>query len=98
MNKRIVKYEATVTSNGVTVKVTDLAGKLIDFALTVKGIDKPLTISKLIILKEKLGQYKETKRCIAKLKSIVLNDDYQMFIDKAEARIKAKKKVGGKKN
>ena len=74
------------------------AGKLIDFALTVKGIDKPLTISKLIILKEKLGQYKETKRCIAKLKSIVLNDDHQVFIDKAEARIKAKKKVCGKKN
>lgn len=74
------------------------AEKLIDFALTIKGIDKPLIFSKLIILKEKLGKYKEAKRCIAKLKSIVLNDDYQVFIDKAEARIKAKKKVGGKKN
>lgn len=76
----------------------DEAQKLIDFALTIKGIDKPLIFSKLIILKEKLGQFKEAKRCIAKLKSIVLNDDYQVFIDKAEARIKAKKKVWGKKN
>ncbi len=74
------------------------AEKLIDFALTLKGIDKPLIISKLIMLKEKTAQFKEAKRSIAKLKSIVLNDDYQVFIDNAEARIKAKKKVGGKKN
>jgi len=76
----------------------DEAQKLIDFALTIKGIDKPFIISKLIMLKEKMAQFKEAKQCIAKLKSIVLNDDYQVFIDKAEARIKAKKKVCGKKN
>ncbi|MBK7638263.1 MAG: hypothetical protein WAT22_10865 [Saprospiraceae bacterium] len=72
------------------------AEKLIDFALTVKGIDKPLILSKLIILKEKLGQFKEAKRDIAKLKSIVLNDDYQVFMDKTEARIKVKKKQNSK--
>ena len=66
--------------------------KLIHFALTVKGIDKPMILSKLIILKEKSAQYKEVKHWLTKLKSIVLNDDYQVFIDKTEARIKAKKK------
>lgn len=68
------------------------AEKLIDFALTIKGVDKPLIISKLIMLKEKMAQYKEVKKWIAKLKSIVLNDDYQVFMDKTEARIKVKKK------
>ena len=71
------------------------AEKLIDFALTVKGIDKPLILSKLILLKEKQMLYKEVKHNIKKLKSIVLNDDYQHFIDKTEARIKEKKKVKG---
>ncbi len=74
------------------------AEKLIDFALTVKGIDKPLIFSKLIVLKEKMAQYKEVKKWIGNLKSVVLNDDYQTFIDKTEARIKAKKKTFGKKN
>lgn len=69
------------------------AEKLIDFALTVKGIDKPLIISKLIMLKEKLGQFKEVKKWIGHLKSIVLNDDYQTFIDKTQARVKMKKKL-----
>ena len=72
------------------------AEKLIDFALTVKGIDKPLILSKLIILKEKLGQYKEVNRVITKLKSIVLNEDYQVFMDKTETRIKVKKKMKSK--
>ncbi len=74
------------------------AEKLVDFALTIKGIDKPLIISKLIVLKEKMAQYKEVKKWIRHLKSVVLNDDYLTFMDKTEARIKAKKKVGGKKN
>ncbi len=69
------------------------AEKLIHFALTIKGIDKPLVISKLIVLKEKMVQYKEVKKWIGNLKSIVLNDDYQVFIDKTEARIKVKKKL-----
>jgi hypothetical protein len=73
------------------------AEKLIDFALTIKGIDKPLIFSKLIVLKEKMAQYKEVKKWIGNLKSVVLNDDYQTFIDKTEARIKAKKKGCGKK-
>lgn len=73
------------------------AEKLIDFALTVKGIDKPLIISKLIVLKEKMAQYKDVKKWIGHLKSVVLNDDYQTFIDKTEARIKAKSKKVGKK-
>ena len=72
------------------------AEKLIDFALTIKGIDKPLIISKLIVLKEKMAQYKEVKKWIGNLKSIVLNDDYQTFMDKTETRVKAKKKVGKK--
>ncbi len=71
------------------------AEKLIDFALTVKGIDKPLILSKLILLKEKQMLYKEVKHSIKKLKSIALNDDYQHFIDKTEARIKEKKKLKG---
>lgn len=72
------------------------AEKLIDFALTIKGIDKALIFSKLIILKEKLCQYKEVKRVITKLKSIVLNEDYQVFMDKTETRIKVKKKMKSK--
>jgi hypothetical protein len=69
------------------------AEKLINFALTIKGIDKPLVISKLILLKEKMAQYKEVKKWIGHLKSIVLNDDYQTFMNKTEARVKVKKKL-----
>lgn len=73
------------------------AEKLIDFALTIKGIDKPLIISKLIVLKEKMLAFKEAKQWIKKLKTVVLNEDYQTFIDKTEARIKVKKEGSGKK-
>jgi tetratricopeptide (TPR) repeat protein len=69
------------------------AEKLIQFALTTKGIDKPLVISKLILLKEKMSAFKEAKQWIKKLKKVVLNDDYQMFIEKTEARIKRKKEL-----
>lgn len=71
------------------------AEKLIDFAMTIKGIDKPLIISKLIVLKEKMLAFKEAKQWIKKLKTVVLNEDYQTFIDKTEARIKVKKKLNG---
>ena len=69
------------------------AEKLINFALTVKGIDKPMVISKLIILKEKMSAFKEAKKEIKRLKKIVLNEDYNNFIKNAETRIKAKKKI-----
>lgn len=72
------------------------AEKLIQFALTIKGIDKPLIISKLIVLKEKMAQYKEVKKWIDNLKTIVLNDDYQAFMEKTEARIKRKKELSKK--
>jgi len=42
LNKLIVKYEATVTSNGVTVKVTDLQGKLIDLRAVCLNINNVL--------------------------------------------------------
>jgi tetratricopeptide (TPR) repeat protein len=74
------------------------AEKLIHFALTIKGIDKPLILSKLIILKEKTRSFKEAKQWIRELKMVVLNDDYQMFIEKTEARINAKKKVNKSKS
>jgi tetratricopeptide (TPR) repeat protein len=73
------------------------AEKLIHFAMTVKGIDKPLIMTKFITLKEKLAQYKEAKQWLKKLKSIILNDDHKEFIEKTEARIKAKKKLCIKK-
>jgi len=42
LNIRKVKYEATVTSNGVTVKVTDLAGQLIDLKMVCLNLNNVL--------------------------------------------------------
>jgi len=42
LNIRKVKYEATVTANGVTVKVTDLAGKLIDLKMVCLNLNNVL--------------------------------------------------------
>lgn len=72
------------------------AEKLIHFALRVKGIDKPLILSKLIILKEKTRSFKEAKQWIKKLKKVVLNDEYQTFMEKTEERIKRKKELSKK--
>lgn len=72
------------------------AEKLIQFALRVKGIDTPLILSKLIILKEKTRSFKEAKQWIKKLKKVVLNDDYQTFMEKTEERIKRKKELSKK--
>ena len=72
------------------------AEKLIHFALRVKGIDKPLILSKLIILKEKTRSFKEAKQWIKKLKKVVLNEDYQTFMEKTEERIKRKKELSKK--
>lgn len=72
------------------------AEKLIHFALRVKGIDKALILSKLIILKEKTRSFKEAKQWIKKLKKVVLNDEYQTFMEKTEERIKRKRELSKK--
>ena len=40
-----------------------------------------------------MSAFKEAKKGIKRLKTIVLNEDYNNFIKNAETRIKAKKKI-----
>ena len=68
------------------------AMKLIDFAITLKGISKVEILIKKIILLEKLELYLEAKKIIKIAKISQLNSDFNFVIEESEKRIK--KKIG----
>jgi tetratricopeptide (TPR) repeat protein len=74
------------------------AEKLISFALTIKGINKPLIISKYVSLLEKCGKYKKAKKWLQKLQLQAVQDDFLTFIKDTESRIKTKKSLSKKKD
>ena len=70
------------------------ATKLIDFALTIKGIDKVEILMKKISLFEKTQQFKLGLKLMKEVKLYTLNSDYNYLIEETEKRLK--QKVGKK--
>lgn len=68
----------------------DEVNKLIDFSLTIKGINKVLILLKKATLQEILCNYKEALKTLKIIKKISVNDFYQNEIENTENRIKTK--------
>lgn len=75
----------------------DEAQKLIDFALTVKGIDKGLIWSKQGLLFERTKVYKKAIKAHKTAKDYGFNDDFINYINNEISRIKSKFKPKAKK-
>lgn len=78
------------------------AEKLIDFALTIKGIDKPVVYVKQAILFEAKKEYKKALKALTLAKEYCFNNDFLSDINLEKERIegkvpKAKKKKIKKK-
>ncbi|NJM79148.1 MAG: hypothetical protein HC854_04970 [Flavobacterium sp.] len=66
------------------------AEKLIDFALTVKGINKAEILIKKIQLHEIKRELKEAKKLLKELKLTVVNNEFNYYLEEAKTRIKEK--------
>lgn len=66
------------------------AEKLIDFALTVKGINKVEILMKKIQLLEIKKEFKEAKQLLKEMKLVVVNNEYNYYLEETKARIKGK--------
>jgi tetratricopeptide (TPR) repeat protein len=71
------------------------AMKLIDFALTIKGINKVEILMKKIFVFEKMQKFKKGLKLMKQVKLSVLNSDYNYLIEETEKRLNQKK---GKKS
>lgn len=69
------------------------AQKVIDFALSIKGIDKALIYLKQAILFESLQQFKEAAKAIKKARLINYDAELQFEIEDSHDRIKGKIKL-----
>jgi tetratricopeptide (TPR) repeat protein len=74
----------------------DEAMKLIDFAMTIKGINKVEILIKKLMLLEKLQRFKKALKVSKAIKLFVLNNDYNDFIEETDKRLNQKlgKKFG----
>ena len=66
------------------------AEKLIDFALTIKGITKAEILMKKIQFLEIKKEFKEAKQLLKEMKLTVVNNEYNYYLDETKTRIKCK--------
>lgn len=66
------------------------ANRLIDFSLTLKGIDKTEILLKKIQLLELNGKFKKSLKAIKDLKLQKADNDYKNFLEETEKRINEK--------
>ena len=66
------------------------AEKLIDFALTVKGINKVEILMKKIQLLEIKKEFKEAKQLLKEMKLAVVTNEYNYYLEETQTRIKGK--------
>jgi tetratricopeptide (TPR) repeat protein len=66
------------------------ATKLINFSLTIKGINKVVILIKKAMLQEIQCNYKEALETFKEIKKIVINDYFKDNIEDSEKRIKSK--------
>lgn len=73
------------------------AEKLIDFALTIKGIDKVEVLTKKVLLLELKSEYKMAKKLLKEVKLTVINSNYSTFMEETQTRLKEKLKLTSEK-
>lgn len=66
------------------------AEKLINFALTVKGINKAEVLMKKIQLLENKKAFKDAKKLLKEMKLTVVNNEYNYYLEETGKRIKGK--------
>jgi hypothetical protein len=66
------------------------AQKLIDFALTIKGVKKVEIKLKLVSLLERQLQFKKATKLLKKVKLELISSDYNHQIEETEKRLKLK--------
>ncbi|WP_397364063.1 hypothetical protein [Olleya sp. R77988] len=76
----------------------DEAQKLIDFALTIKGIDKGSIWSKQGQLYEIKQEFKKAIKALKKAKLFGYNDGFISYVDSEISRVKSKMKPNKKKS
>jgi uncharacterized protein HemY len=74
------------------------AQKLIEFANTIKGVDKASIALTQGQLFESLAKYEDAEEVLKKAKQLALNDDFINFVDNVLSRVKKKRKVQANEN
>ncbi|MFI1744869.1 tetratricopeptide repeat protein [Thalassobellus sediminis] len=76
----------------------DEAQKLIDFAMTIKGIDKAGILLNQGYLFEALGEFKKAEDALHESKMYALNNDFIYFADEVITRVNKKGRIQNNKN
>ena len=74
------------------------AKKLIDFALTIKGINKIEILLKKVMFLESQQEFKKALKIIKKVKLITINTSYDYTIEESEKRLNKKLNGDAKKD
>jgi len=69
------------------------AEKLIDFALTVKGINKAEILTQKVQLLEIKNEFKQAKKFLKEVRLHVVNSDFDPFLEQTKSRLEAKLKI-----
>jgi tetratricopeptide (TPR) repeat protein len=71
----------------------DEASKLIDFALTIKGINKVAILYKKVSLLEQQREFKKAVKLLKEIKLLLTANDNSYEMDETEKRLNAKKEL-----
>jgi len=71
--------------------------KLIDFALTIKGINKTEILLKKVMLLESQQEFKKALKVIKRVKLSTINNSYDYTIEETEKRLNKKCNGNSKK-
>lgn len=74
------------------------AQRLIDFAKTVKGIDRAGIALTQGQLYESITKYEDAEKVLKDAKQLALNDDFISFVDTVLSRVKKKRKIQANEN
>ncbi|MBC3845591.1 hypothetical protein H8K90_04280 [Winogradskyella echinorum] len=74
------------------------AQRLIDFAKTVKGIDRASIALTQGQLYESIAKYEDAEKVLKDAKQLALNDDFISFVDTVLSRVKKKRKIQANEN
>jgi len=66
------------------------ATKLIDFALTIKGINKVEILFKKVMLLESQKKFKQALKALKEARLVTLSNEYDFFIEETEKRLNKK--------
>lgn len=68
----------------------DEAEKVIDFAVTIKGINKVEILLKRVLLLELKREFKKAQKTIKEIKLLLIDSDYNYLIEETERRLNEK--------